>query len=71
MGSANLQEYMKKYQLNMPKQLVKLVKNTDEVPLEAFVNMNNHSRGTKDALDLLRRMLVYDKNGRITPAEAM
>ena len=71
MGSANLQEYMKKYQLNMPKQLVKLVKNTDEVPLEAFVNMNNHSRVTKDALDLLRRMLVYDKNGRITPAEAM
>ena len=71
MGSANLQEYMKKYQLNMPKQLVKLVKNTDEVPLESFVNMNNHSRVTKDALDLLRRMLVYDKNGRITPAEAM
>lgn len=71
MGSANLQEYMKKYQLNMPKQLVKLVKNTDEVPFEAFVNMNNHSRVTKDALDLLRRMLVYDKNGRITPAEAM
>ena len=71
MGSANLQEYMKKYQLNMPKQLVKLVKNTGEVPLEAFVNMNNHSRVTKDALDLLRRMLVYDKNGRITPAEAM
>ena len=54
MGSAKLQEYMKKYQLNMPKQLVKLVKNTDEVPLEAFVNMNNHSRVTKDALDLLR-----------------
>jgi casein kinase II subunit alpha len=71
MGSANLQEYMKKYQLNMPKQLVKLVKNTDEVPLESFVNMNNHSRVTKDALDLLRKMLVYDKNGRITPAEAM
>jgi hypothetical protein len=55
----------------MPKQLVKLVKNTDEVPLESFVNMNNHSRVTKDALDLLRKMLVYDKNGRITPAEAM
>ena len=71
MGSAKLQDYMKKYQLNMPKQLVKLVKNTDEVALEAFVNMNNHSRVTKDALDLLRKMLVYDKNGRITPAEAM
>jgi len=26
---------------------------------------------TQDGLDLLYKMLVYDKNGRITPTEAM
>ena len=62
---------MRKYQLNMPKQLVKLVQNTEEVPLESFVNMNNHSRVTSDGIDLLYKMLQYDKNGRCTPAEAM
>jgi len=55
----------------MPKQLVKLVVNTDEKPLESFVNSSNHSRVTEEGLDLLKQMLVYDKNGRITPSEAM
>jgi serine/threonine protein kinase len=33
--------------------------------------MNNHARVTTDGIDLLYKMLVYDKNGRLTPREAM
>lgn len=71
MGTANLLEYMRRYRINMPKQLTKLVTNTEQVPLENFVNQNNYSRVTQDGIDLLYKMLVYDKNGRITPTEAM
>ena len=62
---------MQRYRLNMPKKLTKLITNTDEKPLESFVNSSNYSRVTQDGIDLLKQMLVYDKNGRITPAEAM
>lgn len=62
---------MQRYRLNMPKKLTKLITNTDEKPLESFVNSSNYSRVTQDGIDLLYKMLVYDKNGRITPAEAM
>ena len=71
MGTANLYEYMRRYRINMPKQLTKLVVNTEQVPLESYVNQSNSTRVTQDALDLLYKMLVYDKNGRITPTEAM
>ena len=71
MGTANLLEYMRKYKLTMPKQLNKLIVNTDQVPLENFVNSNNFSRVTQDGIDLAYKMLVYDKNGRITPTEAL
>ena len=71
MGTAKLYDYMRRYKINMPKQLVKLVTNKDEVPLENFINANNYSRVTEDGLDILRKMLIYDKNERITPAEAM
>ena len=71
MGTAKLYDYMRRYKINMPKQLVKLVTNKDEVPLENFINANNYSRVTEDGLDILRKMLIYDKNERITPAEAL
>jgi len=44
MGSAKLLEYMRRYKLNMPKQLTKLIVNTDEMPLASFVNQSNYSR---------------------------
>ena len=71
MGTAALFDYMRRYKINMPKQLVKLISNTEQVPLESYVNQNNYSRVTQDGIDLLYKMLVYDKNGRITPTDAM
>ena len=62
---------MRRYRLNMPKQLTKLITNTDAIPLENYVNQNNHSRVTEDGLDLLKKMLVYDKNERIMPGQAL
>ena len=53
MGTANLMEYMRRYRLNMPKKLVKLINNTEERPLESFINNTNHARVTQDGLDLL------------------
>ena len=46
MGTANLLEYMRRYKINMPKQLTKLIVNTDQVPLENYVNQNNYARVT-------------------------
>ena len=62
---------MRRYKINMPKQLTKLITNKDEVPLENFVNANNYARVTEDGLDILRKMLIYDKNERVTPTDAM
>lgn len=44
MGTQALTEYMRKYRINMPKQLTKLIVNTDQVPLENYVNTSNFSR---------------------------
>lgn len=62
---------MRRYRLPMPKQLTKLITNTDQIPWTAYINESNYNRVTEDAIDLLKMMLVYDKNGRVTPTEAM
>lgn len=36
-----------------------------------FVHEKNQDRVNPEGLDLLSKMLVYDKNKRITPTEAM
>lgn len=71
MGTKNLVEYMRRYRLNMPKVLTRLIVNTDQVPLESFVTSANHTRVSEDGIDLLYKLLVYDKNGRLTPQEAL
>ena len=48
-----------------------MVKNCDTVPYESLINARNQDRATKEGIDLLRKMLVYDKNNRITPRDAM
>ena len=71
MGTAKLQDYMRRYKINMPKQLVKLIVNTDETDLQSLVNPTNFSRVHAEGIDLLKKLLVYDKNERITPTEAL
>ena len=71
MGTEALRDYMRKYKLNLPNQCVPLIKACDAIPFEDFVNDRNKDRVSEEALDLLRKMLVYDKNRRITPRDAM
>jgi casein kinase II subunit alpha len=71
LGTDSLQNYMRKYKLNLPQEAVRLIKPTDVTPWSTFVNDKNRDRCPIEGLDLLSKMLVYDKNQRITPAQAM
>lgn len=71
LGSEGLKEYLRKYKLALPPQVAKVVKSAETIPYESFINTRNQERASKDGIDLLMKMLVYDKNNRITPREAM
>lgn len=71
LGTPSLQDYLRNYKLSLPNELTYTIKATEVVPWEAFVTDKNRDRVTPEGLDLLSKMLVYDKNKRITPAEAM
>ncbi len=71
MGTDDLHNYVKKYKINIPSPIAKILKSYPQQYFEEFINKNNQSLVTEDALDLLRKMLVYDKNLRITPIDAM
>lgn len=71
MGTDDLQTYVKKYKINIPAPIGKILKSYPAMDLEEFINKNNQSLVSEEALDLLRKMLAYDKNLRITPIQAM
>ncbi len=71
MGTDDLNAYIKKYRLTMPSAIAKVMKSYPKVEFEEFVNKGNQGVVSEAALDLLRKMLVYDKNLRITPIEAL
>lgn len=71
MGTEELKDYLRKYKLNLPSAISKIMKNYPKVELEAYITKDNKALANELAMDLLKRMLVYDKNGRITPIDAM
>ena len=71
MGTEALKEYLRKYNLNLPKQISKIIKPTEKTPFEGFITTRNQHRVSAEAINLLEQMLVYDKNLRITPRDAM
>lgn len=50
---------------------MKHYKNRTEIPFEKFINKDNKEFCTKEALDLLKRMFIYDHEQRITAHEAL
>lgn len=48
-----------------------MLKSYPKIELEKFISKKNADVVTEDGLDLLKRMLIYDKNLRITPIDAM
>lgn len=71
MGTDDLHTYIQKYRLTVQSKIAKILKSYPKVELEEFVNKENQGCVNEAALDLLRKMLVYDKNLRITPIEAL
>ena len=73
LGEDDLHEYCQRYGLKIPKEVKKALRDHayEKVPFEQFVNDNNKHMVSKEALDLLSKMLVYDKNERINCADAM
>jgi len=73
LGDDDLHEYVHKYGLKIPKVAKKLMKGEDfeKVPWSSLVNDKNKDVANEQAIDLLSKMLVYDKNLRINCKDAM
>ena len=71
MGSDDLLEYMRKYNLTLNAYYQQRLERYAKKPLRSFANVENKHLVSEEAIDLLEKMLVYDKNERITPAEAI
>ena len=73
LGEDELFAYVKKYNLTIPKECQKLMRGHTypKRPWESFINDVNRHLVNEDGLDLLTKMLQYDKNLRIRPKEAM
>ena len=73
LGEDDLHEYVHKYNLKIPKDAKKLIKGQEfpKQPFTNFINGRNQSLCSEEALDLLGKMLVYDKNLRIKTKDAM
>ena len=73
LGDEEFFNYIKKYNLLIPKEIKKLIKGQylEKQPWKNFINSRNKHLASADALDLLGKMLQYDKNLRIRPKDAM
>ena len=73
LGDEEMHEYVHKYGLKIPKDIKKLMKGQDfeKVPWSALINEKNKDNCSNEAIDLLSKMLVYDKNLRINTVDAM
>jgi len=71
MGTEKLYNYIKRYKITVPRTVEKQLKSCAEKGVEVLITKKNQHMVSEEALDLLNKMLVYDKNERITPIEAM
>lgn len=71
MGTDDLFEYLKKYNLTLSHHYHGILGRYPRVPWSEFVNGENKHLVNPEALDLLDKMLVYDRGNRILPCEAM
>ena len=73
LGDEALHEYVHKYNLKLPKEVKKLMRGQEceKQPWTNFVTGKNQHMISPEALDLLDKMLVYDKNERINCRDGM
>lgn len=67
MGTADLMDYVKKYKLTIKSFIAKRLQNWERQPWEVLVNKTNKHLINEEGLDLLNKMLVYDREKRIAP----
>lgn len=73
LGQDDLYKYVEKYGLQIPKEVKRVLahENYPRVPWKNFTNDVNRHLHDDTAIDLLDKMLKYDKNERIRPKDAM
>jgi casein kinase II subunit alpha len=73
LGDEELHEYIHRYNLKIPKETKKLMKGIDfeKKPWASFINEKNKDLCCPEAIDLMSKMLVYDKNMRINCKDSM
>ena len=71
LGTDALLEYMRKYNLTLNTYFQQKLDRYPVRQLRSFTNAGNKHLVSDEAIDLLQKMLVYDKFERITAKEAL
>lgn len=71
LGYENFVKYIKKYNIDTSRLDVYYLKKKTKIPFTEFINGDNKHLCSNEALDLLRKMLIYDHGARITAREAL
>ena len=71
LGTDDLYKYIEKYGLTLDNHYTGMLGNYPRKPWNKFINEENKHLCGNDAIDLLNKMLIYDRAERITPKEAM
>jgi len=73
LGEDDLHDYVHRYNLKIPKEVKKMMKGKEfvKLPWTTFITEKNQHMCSPEAIDLLTKMLVYDKNNRINVPDAM
>ena len=71
LGTDDLYKYIEKYGLTLDNHYSGILGNYPKKPWNKFINEENKHLCSNEAIDLLSKMLIYDRAERITPKEAM
>ena len=71
LGSDGFKNIITKYKIKFPDNQLKSLSKFPKVPLSKFTNSKNKDLVNDEVLDLLEKMLAYDKAERITAKDAL
>ena len=70
-GIDDLMEYLRTYKLKVNRYQEKHLRNWEKIPWKEFITKKNEHLVNEEALDFLDKWLVYDREQRILPQEAV
>lgn len=71
LGSEEFNNYLAKYQIESSNKILKSIEKTSSKSLSKFITQENKHLVSKDAIDLLAGLLMYDHHFRLLPKEIM